>query len=230
MESKMGKVERIVKLGSGVAQILLLVLLVILFACNFNQISRSIGRLQRLVVPGMLEVTMLDIRAPQNGPSGLKWATYYRVSEVEVVDAKLDDDPDSEECKSDPKNAEWLELMAPTFPVQLAGGYIGDSNELWQISEEAPVLKVGECIRIVTYGNAQTMPEDECKTVEATPLKKDEKPGGFLKKDCGEGDRIVVFDRKKRSVLDMDYWNVAEANCCARALERQEIPCSSAEK
>ena len=154
---KTGKPERLAKLGKAFVQFTLLTLLLALFVWNFNEISRWIGRLQTLVIPGVIELTLQDIRGPTSGsspPGQQKWATYYRVSEVEVVGAKLDDNEKAEKKKEDPNNAEWVEIMATTFPVVLGGGYIGDASELRLIPDNTPVLGVGECIRIATFGKA----------------------------------------------------------------------------
>ena len=209
---KTGKPERLAKLGTEIVQFALLTLLLALFVWNFNEISRWIGRLQRLVIPGVIELTLQDIRGPatESAPRDQQWATYYRVSEVKVVGAKLDDDEKAEKKKKDPSNAEWVEIMATTFPVVLAGGYIGDSSELRRIPDNTPVLGVGECIRIVTFGESRDK-KNICKaTVNVTSVQGNDDTGAFLKKDAGEGDRIVVFDRFGRPILDVDYWILEE--------------------
>ena len=223
MAGKTAEIKRIVNLGTGLAWFALLALLVSLLFWNFNEISRSIGRLQRLIVPGMLELTFQEFRTPDYAQGRLKWATYNRVSEVEVVGAKLDEDEKAEKCQKDPANAEWVEIRATTFPVDLAGGYIGDSSELRQIPENTPVLEVGKCIRIVTFGEAPIKKGDEGDIcIDAVSVKPfpGEKPGGFLKKDPGEADRIVVFDRYRRPVLDMDYWIIPQECSSAQQLKR----------
>ena len=107
-------------LGTALVQLALLMLLLALFVWNFNEISRWIERLRTLVIPGVIEFTLQDIRGPatESGLREQQWATYYRVSEVKVVGAKLD-----EKAKGTKKDSsEWVEIMATTFPVGLAGG------------------------------------------------------------------------------------------------------------
>ena len=194
-------------------QFALLTLLLALFTYKFNEISRWIERLQTLVIPGVIEFNLQDIRGPAEGPPQQKWATYYRVSEVKVVGTKLD-----EKAKGTKKDSsEWVEIMATTFPGGLAGGYVGAASELRLIPENTPVLGVGECIRIATFGEASVKDGDICKAaVSVTSIQGNDaeengsNTGAFLKKDAGEGDRIVVFDRFGRPILDVDYWILEE--------------------
>ena len=218
---------RIANLGAAFARFLLLAFLAALLWFNFTHVSQSIRRIQRLVVPGVVDITLQDIRTSKSGsgPREMKWATYYRVSEVEVVGAKLDQD-ENIEGEKEPKNAEWVEIRATTSHVDLAGGFIGDASELRRIPEDTPVLRVGECIRIATFGEAPVKDEYICSAAVSVETFSGDKPGGFLKKDAGEGDRIVVFDRNRRPVLDMDYWIIKPPH---EKLKRQGIASSVGE-
>ena len=201
MTGMTARLERIVNLGSHFVRFVLLGLLVLLVIYNFNKVSRSIDRLQRLVVPGLVDITFRGIRISDTDSQ--EWATYYRVSEVEVVGANLGNN------QHDP---EWVEIRATNYPVDLAGGYIGDSNELRRIPKNIPMLQVGQCIRIVTSGNAPLNAGDTCVDSVRVETFGGKDSSSFLKKGVGKGDRIIVFDSSRRSLLDMDYW-VTKASC-----------------
>ena len=193
---------RLAEIAVILAKALLFVLVVVLVVRNSTAISRSINRLQTIAVPGVVELSLQPVRPVPNGREvgPTEWATSYRVSELEVVAAKLDDD---KRGGASSRHAEWVEMRAATSFVDLAGGYIGDTNELREIPATAGVLGVGECIRIITFGWAPVREEDHCgRAVRVRGAGAD----GFLKADIGEGDRIVVFDRSGSLVLDMDYW------------------------
>ena len=192
-----------IKLLLTLPTVVLTALLAALLLYNFGRISASIGRLHRVVVPGIVEMSFRT-STDQTDDEVMEWATYYRASGMVVVGAKLDDG----KKRDDPTHAEWIELRATDGPVDLAGGYIGDSSEMRRIPHGGPVIQSGECVRIVTFGRVERT--GACVAVTHAKALNGEESAAFLRKDVGEGDRIVVFDGRKRLVLDVDYW-VADA-------------------
>lgn len=236
-KNETGCLSRFAMLGTALvpfAKSTLLVLLLIFFICNFDEISRLIGQIQAIDIPGGIKLTLQNIRLPDgdSGPRHQKWATYKRVSKVKISRVKLDDDKKAYKKCPHPKYSEWVEIRAKTEPLYLAGGYIGDSSEMLLIPEDTPVLPAGECIRIVTFGQTSPSNNDTCKVaVSVTTFDGDGKAPskGLFKKDAGEGDRIVLFDGDRRPILDMDYWILEEAhkptNNCEDAKKPEVPPC-----
>lgn len=175
-------------------------LLAALLFFNFGRVSESIDKLHRIVVPGVVELTFHGSDPEERAKVAMEWATYYRVSDMDVVGAKLDND-NSDKC---PDDAEWIEVRAREGAIDLAGGYVGDSSEMRRLPSDGAFVPQGECLRIVTCGHVEE--PGQCVSVVHVKTFDGTTSEAFLRKDVGEGDRIVVFDRRRRLVLDVDYW------------------------
>jgi len=152
------------------------------------------------------DVLTVSITPRGEAPRQEKWAAFYRVADrVKVLEASLDDKE---------TGFEYLDLTAIT-PLNLGGSYIGDTKEMMFLGERDIKLQAGETVRIYTVVDKTRKGEKKSperaekelnrKVVEAERIKK-EKKGGIFKTDVGEGDRIVLIDREKRMILDLDYW------------------------
>jgi len=124
-------------------------------------------------------------------------ATYQRVAKVAVREVSF-------------ASPEYLDVEAQE-DVDLTGGYVGDSRRLLWLGSSKARLRKGECLRIVTFsGNlsAGSLPRaPDCQgplvalQMNGAPTRK-----GLYKGEAGEGDRVVIFDRRGRTLLDMDFW------------------------
>ncbi|MCG2773219.1 MAG: hypothetical protein L6277_14170 [Desulfobacterales bacterium] len=112
-----------------------------------------------------------------------------------------------------------MDLTAIT-PLNLGGSYIGDADEMLFLGECDIQLQAGETLRIYTFVDETRKTEKSPgiareklgrRVVIATPLKNNKATKGIFKTHVGEGDRIVLIDREKRVILDLDYWWVPPA-------------------
>lgn len=189
-------------------QLLLLAIVIVLVVTNWYSANIFIQRFLHSAV----QVSIANVISVSITEQGItrqeKWAAFYRVADrVKILEASLDDKQ---------TGVEYLDLTAIT-PLNLGGSYIGDADEMLFLGEGDIQLQAGETLRIYTFVGGAPKIEKSPETareklkrqvVIARPLKKmDNKAAkGIFKTDVGEGDRIVLIDREKKVILDLDYW------------------------
>jgi hypothetical protein len=189
------------------SQLVFLLILIVIIIYNWNSVNICVNRfLHCSTQVSIANVLNVSITPPGKPSQQEKWAAFYRVSDrVKVLEASFDDKV---------TGFEYLDITAIT-PINLGGSYIGDGNDMMFINERDIRLQAEETLRIYTYaakaGDTPMIKEkspEACKhkSVTAKPLKKKNEKKGIFKTDVGEGDRIVLIDREKRVILDLDYW------------------------
>lgn len=192
-------------------QLVLLIILIVLIIYNWNSVNICVNRfLHSATQVSIANVLTVSVTRPREGTREEFWAAFYRVADrVKILEASLDDKE---------TGFEYLDLIAIT-PINLGGSYIGDANEMMSLGEENIHLEAGQTLRIYTYADEKRKGKEKSPEIAEEKLKrkvvtakrivkekkeKDEK--GIFKAHVGEGDRIVLIDREKRVILDLDYW------------------------
>ena len=193
------RVSKIVNTGVRCVYLVLLVVLVVFVISNFGSFTSWIHRTEKITIGGVFELhlKLVDLPSP-NGARVARWATYHRTRERVSVH------------RVDFGKPEYLEIHA-NEDVDLSGGYIGDSSEMLWLGESEVALKHGQCVRIFTYVDGKSIEElpkgDGCvQPVVAVQADGSPTRDGMYKRHPGEGDRIIIFDRDRQPVLDMDFW------------------------
>jgi hypothetical protein len=215
-EQNAGALDRWLSTIKQLLQLLLLAIVIVLIVTNWYSVNIFANRfLHSATQVSIADVLTVSITSSGGYPREEKWAAFYRVAgKVKVLEASLDDKT---------TGFEYLDLTAIT-PLNLGGSYIGDANEMMFLGERDIQLQADETLRIYTFADEKRMNEEKSpemarkqgrRVVVAKPIKnkkeKKEKKEeaeekGIFQTHVGDGDRIVLIDREKRVILDLDYW------------------------
>lgn len=188
-------------------QIAIMALIVALVLINWKSVNYFVERfLYNAEEVSIANVLSVSIAKKDGVTHREEWAAYYRVADrVRILEAYFDDSG---------TQVEYIELIA-TAPVNLSGSFIGDKKRVLFLGNEDIHLDTEEIIRIYTFDGRNLAPEKSPvtarqkygrKVVYAKPLGNCKLKKGIFKADPGEGDRIVMINRDKKVILDLDYW------------------------
>lgn len=193
--------DRLLKLAAQLIRLGLVAWLLAFLVANFSKFGVLASRLTQVSVEGVftLHVEPLpSVPGAATSEAGY-WATLHRSEprvDISAINFK----------KNEP---EFIEVEARER-LQLTGGFIGDSKKLLSLGNTRFVLEPKQCVRLYTFAPTKKLePGNGClKPVVASRTNGEAPEKGMFKGDPGEGDRIVIFDRYRKPVLDMDFWVV----------------------
>jgi len=178
------------------------------FGMNWKSVDAFVVRSMRGVTQveiGEVRVDLAGVPADESGEHVEEngyWITNYRVQHgVELKSARL----------SGRGEGECLVLRA-LEPVDLTGGFVGDSHRLLKLGDRDLGLAAGEVLEVYTYApdstlcHASTDPANGLRCVVASTLDGGRLNDGILKSELGAEERLVLIGAANHLLLDMDYW------------------------
>jgi len=181
------------------AQTVLVCVVVVLLLANLPALNGFVRR--ALSHATELDVGELKVLIGAEGeePHRENWVASYRVSRgLRIEQAGFSGD----------SSDEFIDVTA-TEPINLSGGFIGDSNELLSLGDQELRLDTAERLRIYTFrpnaGSSPSAPAGMRYTL-ARKVKGKLPEKGIYKHKLGKGDRLVIVGANSQILVDVDFW------------------------